>query len=107
MKDPCLTVRDEMIFTTVSTGRMLCCIAEVVSKPCCFFNQLIRDLIIAVKECNETDVRLVGGQSAAEGAVQICQNGLWVSVCDTRWDYRGAEIVCRQLGYHGSMYKDS
>ncbi|CAI8032178.1 Neurotrypsin [Geodia barretti] len=57
-----------------------------------------------VKECNETDVRLVGGQSAAEGAVQICQNGLWVSVCDTRWDYRGAEIVCRQLGYHGSFY---
>ena len=59
--------------------------------------------MIAVRECNDTDdVRLVGGGSAAEGTVQICQSGVWVPVCDRAWNSRGAGLVCRQLGYHGS-----
>ena len=52
-------------------------------------------------ECNEGDVRLVDGATADDGRVEICFYGLWGSVCDTRWDYRDAEVVCRQLQYDG------
>lgn len=34
--------------------------------------------------------------------MQICQNGLWVAVCASSWDYTAAELVCRQLGHSGS-----
>ena len=52
-------------------------------------------------QCNETDVRLVGGQSPHEGLVEICLNGVWGSVCGNSWDARDASVVCQQLGYNG------
>ena len=33
------------------------------------------------------------------GTVEYCVNGEWKAVCDYRWDYRDAFVVCRQLGY--------
>ena len=56
------------------------------------------------RECNETDVKLVNGQTAADGKVEICLFGSWGSVCDDGWDDRDAEVVCRQLGYDGSQF---
>ena len=49
--------------------------------------------------CNESSVRLVNGESDRAGAVEVCQNGVWVPVCSDQWDIPDATVVCRQLGY--------
>ena len=57
------------------------------------------------KECNGTNIQITGGQTALDGIVEICEDEVWVPVCDDKWDYRAATVVCRQLGYEGSKGK--
>ena len=45
------------------------------------------------------EVRLQDGTDVSNGRVEICQNGIWGSVCNSGWDYADASVVCRQLGY--------
>ena len=44
-------------------------------------------------------VRLVGGQSAYEGRVEVCLSQRWGTVTDNGWTTAEAQVVCAQLGY--------
>ncbi|XP_078380297.1 scavenger receptor cysteine-rich domain-containing protein DMBT1-like [Oculina patagonica] len=48
-------------------------------------------------------VRLVNGISSMEGLVQVYYNKTWGTVCYEQWDKRNADVVCRMMGYNGSM----
>ena len=44
-------------------------------------------------------MRLVGGETRADGQVQICYNGQWGSIASDGWESADAQVVCRQLGF--------
>lgn len=64
---------------------------------------------IILADCEEGEVRLQNGTDPSNGRVEVCQNGIWSSVCSSNWDHIDAMVVCRQLGYEskGSYYNYS
>ena len=45
-------------------------------------------------------MRLQDGTDISNGRVEVCQDGIWGSVCSSGWDHVDASVVCRQLGYN-------
>ncbi len=41
----------------------------------------------------------MGGANATLGAVQVCMNNAWGSVCNGGFSTNDATVVCRQLGF--------
>ena len=50
-------------------------------------------------ECNNGEIRLVGGESSDEGRLEICYNDIWTPVCVTYFHDEEAAVACKQLGY--------
>ena len=51
---------------------------------------------------NKGAVKLVRGNGAEEGTVQLCIAGVWGTVCDDYWGTNDAKVICRQLGLGGN-----
>ena len=52
-------------------------------------------------ECEEGEIRLVGGVTNSSGRLEVCANGMWGRVCNALqyWGPANARVVCRQLGF--------
>ena len=41
----------------------------------------------------------MGGNTEAEGTVELCLDGLWGLIDESGWGLNDARVVCEQLGY--------
>ena len=55
--------------------------------------------IAASSNCTQGNIRLQFGSNEREGTVEVCVSGYWSSICDSFWDSRNADVVCRQIGF--------
>ena len=42
-----------------------------------------------------------------EGSIEVFFNKTWTALCDDKWDFNGAEVVCRQMGYQKALSANS
>jgi deleted-in-malignant-brain-tumors protein 1 len=55
---------------------------------------------VNVSDCQDGDVRLVGGDGDGdEGTVEVCFANLWGVIGQVGWGLPDAQVVCRQLGF--------
>ena len=53
-------------------------------------------------ECISGDVRLANSSNNIEGRVEICTEGMWVSVYDSYWRKAETRLFCKQLLGHSA-----
>ena len=49
------------------------------------------------------DIRLSGGASPNNGAVELHIGGSWFPVCGDIWDINAGSVACRHLGYPAAL----
>ena len=63
-----------------------------------------------VSECEDGDIRLVGGPTVLEGRVQVCLSNVWGAVCNNISNITTiiedqkafSKVVCSQLGFQSA-----
>ncbi|XP_052271750.1 deleted in malignant brain tumors 1 protein-like [Dreissena polymorpha] len=52
---------------------------------------------------SDLKIRLVNGLRPSQGRVEIFYNNTWGTICDDNFDNLAAKVVCRMLGFPGSL----
>ena len=52
-----------------------------------------------ITNCEDGDIRLVGGATVLEGRVEVCLNNVWGAVCRGGFHQVEAQVVCDQIGF--------
>ena len=55
---------------------------------------------ITLAPCQDGDVRLVGGQSAYEGQVEVCLSQRWGTVSSDGWSEYNSQVICNYFGFN-------
>ncbi|XP_071807533.1 uncharacterized protein [Asterias amurensis] len=59
-----------------------------------------------VRSESENGIRLTGGPATVPnaGRVEVWSPDVseWIAVCDSEWDFKDAQVVCRELGFTGT-----
>ena len=64
---------------------------------------MLHNFVIIV-DCDDGQIRLIGGTSNMEGTVEICYFSTWGLIADADWGKQDAQVVCKQLGYIEGNY---
>lgn len=61
--------------------------------------------LLAIVECDNRAVRLIGGGFENEGTVEVCTIRQWSYIADANFTSSNAYVICRQLGYTQGLCK--
>ena len=50
--------------------------------------------------CSNWSIHLTDNETDNEGRVEICTDGIWMTIDNYTWSYNEVKVVCRQLGYY-------
>ena len=83
-------------------GEFLCPSSKVAGVLCGYgmMQSWLSKVISCNLDCENGDVKLVGGNSDNEGTVEVCFDHLWGLISESGWNQKDAEVVCRELGYN-------
>lgn len=79
---------------TGNESKLIDCPASAIDTHNCSHSS---DAGVRCAVCFQGAIRLQGG-TATQGRVEVCNNNIWGTVCDDRWDNTDAQVACRQLG---------
>ena len=89
---------------SLEDGRAMISSIEVAGVQCLNYNPpTIQPCLSApdtkslAAQCNESDLRLVGGLSTSEGRLEFCYQQQWSPFCNLH--HIEASVACKQLGY--------
>ena len=57
------------------------------------------EINVIPSNCTDYDVRLVDGDTANEGKVLLCINGVWGTLCHSSLNTIDAAVICSTAGY--------
>ncbi|XP_041458223.1 neurotrypsin-like [Lytechinus variegatus] len=72
-----------------------CSRSEWVSSQC----SNDKNIGVVCQHTEDGDSRLADGSSQAHGRVEVYYQGIWGTVCNSRWTKDEADVVCMGLGY--------